>query len=329
LGFKKRTGQPISNDPAIIVFVPEKINPKWIPESEIIPSKLEGPGGLWCPIDVVAGGRGTSEEEIPQGEDKLCEDLRGAADQIWVGSQISCWTGILDPFLGTDYSIGTIGAFARSLDDRGLGILTNAHVGMNPGTQLYHPVPWGTPLAMTEKVSLYDKDQEWYGSITDEKGAWVRTDCAFARLTKNIDLSDLNPQMMGVGDLGNIKEITLNDMFPVGQKVLRVGRTTGRRSGMIVAFGYEFIDERNVKVYTDLLIVGENETPFSTHGDSGSLILLDNELRQPIGLLWGGRQEKLRSGYAQEKWTWGTCLDRILKVLNIKLITDPVEFQEA
>ena len=46
LGFKKRTGQPLSKQPAILVFVPQKINPKWIPEGQMIPEKLEGPDGL-------------------------------------------------------------------------------------------------------------------------------------------------------------------------------------------------------------------------------------------------------------------------------------------
>jgi len=35
LGFKKKTGEEISQQPAIIVFVPQKINPKWIPDIEM------------------------------------------------------------------------------------------------------------------------------------------------------------------------------------------------------------------------------------------------------------------------------------------------------
>jgi len=49
LGFKKKTGQALSNEPAIIVFVPQKINPKWIPFSQLIPKQMEGPDGLSCP----------------------------------------------------------------------------------------------------------------------------------------------------------------------------------------------------------------------------------------------------------------------------------------
>ncbi len=110
-------------------------------------------------------------------------------------------------------------------------------------------------------------------------------------------------------------------MSIIGQKVLRVGRTTGLRRGTIVAFGYEFHDEMDATAYTDLLIIGDDGIPFSTHGDSGSLIVMDNEDLNPIGLLWGGWQEKLRTGHAQEKWTWGISLSRVLDALEIDLVS--------
>src|SRR5574341_1116960 len=112
LGFKKRTGQPLSKQPAIIVFVPQKINPKWIPEGQRIPEKLEGPDDLWCVLDVVEGGKAEIEyeppreknvaeltldeldrfvstrvrsllNEVPRAEDELAEQLRGWADKVW------------------------------------------------------------------------------------------------------------------------------------------------------------------------------------------------------------------------------------------------------
>lgn len=65
--------------------------------------------------------------------------------------------------------------------------------------------------------------------------------------------------------------------------------------------------------------MGEDGVPFSTHGDSGSLIVTDDAGHNPIGLLWGGWQEKLRTGYAQENWTWGIALTRVLDALDIEL----------
>lgn len=200
-----------------------------------------------------------------------------------------------------------------------IGFLTNQHVGIEPGQKIYHPIPWGTHIGSTEQVIEYVEDQEWYGPYVDEPKAFIRADCAFVKLEPGFN--DINPQMMGVGELGQVKNISLDDMSIIGRRVLRVGRTTGLRRGTIVAFGYEFIDDKDATAYTDLLIIGDNNIPFSTHGDSGSLIVLDNEELNPIGLLWGGWQEKLRSGYAQENWTYGIALSRVLDALEIDLIS--------
>lgn len=346
IGFKKRTGQPLSKQPAIIVFVPQKINPKWIPEGQMIPEKLEGPDDLWCVLDVVEGGKAEPEyeppgeknklaeltldelerfvstrvrcvlNEVPRAEDELAEQLRGWADKVWSGSQISHWVkqdkGI--------YSVGTLGVFAKSRTDDSMGFLTNQHVGIEPGQKIFHPVPWGIHMGTTERVIEYVEDQKWYGPYVDEPEARVRADCAFVKLETGFN--DINPQMMGVGELGSVKNISLDDMSIIGKRVLRVGRTTGLRRGTIVAFGYEWEhEESGFTDYTDLLIIGDNNIPFSTHGDSGSLIVLDNEELNPIGLLWGGWQEKLHTGYAQENWTYGIALSRVLDALEIDLIT--------
>lgn len=318
LGFKKPTGESTTSEPAIIVFVPLKINPKWIAGSQLIPKKLEGPDNLWCPLDVVEGGKAEDEEEVPMAYDELAERLRGWDDQVWAGSQISHWT---DEDQGS-YSIGTLGAFAKDRNNGSPGFLTNQHVGIEPGKKIYHPVPWGTFIGVTSKAIEYVEDQVWYGPHIDEPHTLVRTDCAFVALTDNLQPEDINYHLMGSGKLGDVKPISLDNMAIIGQQVLRVGRTTGLRKGTVVAFGYEFADYQDATGYTDLLIVGDDGIPFSTHGDSGSLIVTNDENLNPIGLLWGGWQEKLRTGYAQEKWTWGIALSRVLDALNIDLVTE-------
>lgn len=323
LGFKKRSGQPLSKEPAIIVFVPQKINPKWLPKSDQILDKLEGPDGLWCALDVVEGGKAKEETPVPEASAELVEKLRGWDDRIWAGSQVSHW---VNEEKG-EYSIGTIGGFAKDRKEGALGLLTNQHVGIEPGQNLNHPVPWGTHLATTDRAIEWVEEGDWYEAGVSEPSTYVRADCAFARIAPGFDQSSLNPEMMGVGQVGKVKPISLDDMSIIGQRVLRVGRTTGLRYGTIIAFSYEFIDEKDETGYTDLLIVGDYGIPFSTHGDSGSLIILNNEELNPVGLLWGGWDEKLRTGYAQEKWTWGISLERVLDALDIELITDPQELQ--
>ncbi len=191
---------------------------------------------------------------------------------------------------------------------------------MKEGQRLYHPVPWGTHLGTTERVLEFVRDEEWYGPLADEPSTWVRVDCAYVELATGFPDQDINPHLMGVGGLGPLKKISLNSMSIIGQKVLRVGRTTGLRRGMVVSFGYEYRDEENATVYTDLLIIGTEGKAFSTHGDSGSLIVTDDEHHNPIGLLWGGWQEKLRTGHGQENWTYGISLSRVLDELNVELV---------
>lgn len=316
LGFKKKTGEELTAQPAIIVFVPMKINPKWIPGSQLIPKKLNGPNNLWCALDVVEGGKAEIEDPVPESPSKLAERLRGWDEKVWSGSQVSHWINQAEG----SYSIGTLGAFARRRDNDAKGFLTNMHVGIEQGQKLFHPVPWGTHIGTTHRVVEYVEDQHWYGPLVDEPSTLVRVDCAFVELASQFDLANVNPHMMGVGQLGPVKPIAMDDMSIIGQRVLRVGRTTGLRRGTVMAFGYEYFDHSSVTAYTDLLIVGDNNIPFSTHGDSGSLIVTDDFGLNPIGLLWGGWQEKLRTAFAQENWTYGIALSRVLDALEIDLM---------
>jgi CubicO group peptidase (beta-lactamase class C family) len=105
----------------------------------------------------------------------------------------------------------------------------------------------------------------------------------------------------------------------INKKVISVGRTRGVQRGTIVGYAYEFQDEF-YSIYTDLLIVGEDGMAFSWKGDSGKLIVTDNELHQPIALLWGGWQERLREGKEQEIWTYAIDLAKVLDRLKLELI---------
>jgi hypothetical protein len=243
----------------------------------------------------------------------------------WAGSQVSRFDET-DPRYVVS---GTIGAFAKSTTDKSIGILTNQHVALKPGVKLYFPwpSPLGKHLPTTESTITLVDDEKWYGPLVNEPNAKVRADCAFAKIDPKFDKSNLNAEIMDVGQLGQVMPISLDDMSIIGQKVLRVGRTTGLRRGTITAFGYMYgLDSEDPNAaytsYTDLLIAGDGGVPFSTHGDSGSLIVMDNKMLNPIGLLWGSWEEKLQNGQAQEKWSWGISLDRIEKALVIEVITD-------
>ncbi|RWW04450.1 hypothetical protein BHE74_00009542 [Ensete ventricosum] len=52
IGYRIRNGT-LTDIPAIIVFVALKVHKKWLSHDQILPSALEGPGGVWCDVDVV------------------------------------------------------------------------------------------------------------------------------------------------------------------------------------------------------------------------------------------------------------------------------------
>ncbi len=57
LGFKKRTGYAVSDEPAVLMFVRRKIDSKWLPKDQVIKPALKGPDNLTCPLDVIEGNR--------------------------------------------------------------------------------------------------------------------------------------------------------------------------------------------------------------------------------------------------------------------------------
>jgi hypothetical protein len=322
LGFKNNTQGESSQTPAILVFVPSKINPKWIPKGRLLPKRLEGPDELWCSLDVVESQSQASkkgESSVEESHDELTERLRGWDDQVWAGSQIGSFNeGKSRP------ELGTIAAFVKKQDNGQIGILTNQHVAIKPESKLFHPNILGTHIATTEKMIDTLEDQKWYSQYIDEEYAYIKIDCAFAPIELSFDKQNINPQLMGIGEFGPVKPIPLNDMSIIGRKVVRVGRTTGLRFGTIVAYGYEWYDE-DLSVYTDLLIVGDDGVPFSTYGDSGSLIVTNDSTHNPIGLLWGGSERKLRTGYSRENWTYASDLFKVLDALDVGLVHSVVE----
>ncbi len=146
-------------------------------------------------------------------------------------------------------------------------------------------------------------------------------DAAFAELDSGFDMANIDYSLIGVGKLGPVKEVSLNDMSIIGQEVLHVGATTGLQYGTVAAFGYEYEqDDTGQKYYCDLLIAGGDDNLFSYFGDSGGLVVTNDTQRNPIAQLWGGERAQIRSGKGQENWTNATLLTRLLDSLNIELI---------
>ena len=345
LGLKNGHG-----DPCVIVFVPRKINAKWLQGTQQIRNRLEAPGGLYCPLDVVEGTKYSPFSDVNlldvSGADyigaalvvtrqdllgspplssparlRLLETLKGWSATVMPGAQLYHPRG----------HYGTLGCYA--IDPLGkLGFITNKHVAGEVGDHLTFPEEKGVVLGHVKRVVDLIADEVRFPGIVDEPESHYNVDSAFVELLPNLSLDDIEPRLPLIDDqdeltltnLGSPLPLDLDTLGPLGTSVVSVGCTRSFQKGHIAAFAYTYsVDRWNdviEKQYTDFLIVGKNEEEFSNKGDSGKLIVIDDDARRPVALLWGGAYQKVRTGRAQEKWTYAIDINKVLDLLGVSII---------
>nr|XP_043628271.1 protein NARROW LEAF 1-like [Erigeron canadensis] len=337
IGFRIRKGV-LTNIPAIIVFVSRKVHMQWLTPIQCLPTILEGPGGVWCDVDVVEFSYfGTSEQTTKeQLYMDTVDDLRGSGSSIGSGSQVA-----------SQETYGTLGAIVRSqTGNREVGFLTNLHVAVDigyPTQKMFHPLPPtlgpGIYLGAVERANSFIPDDLWYGIFAGvHPDTCVRVDGAFIRYSKDFDLSTVTTSVKDVGEIGDLKRIDLQSPINsiIGQKVMKVGCSSGLTKGIVLVYALEYNNENGFRFYNDFLVVGENQDPFDLEGDSGSLIFLKGENREkprPIGIISGGTTNrgrlKLKVGQPPENWTSGVDLGRLLNLLELDLITTADALNDA
>ncbi|KAJ4773339.1 Trypsin family protein [Rhynchospora pubera] len=337
VGFRIRKGN-LTDIPAILVFVARKVHKKWLSPGQCLPAALEGPGGVWCDVDVVEFSYYGAPAPTPKEQlyDELVDGLRGSDPCIGSGSQVAS----LETY-------GTLGAIVRSLTGkRQVGFLTNRHVAVDldyPNQKMFHPLPPnlgpGVYLGAVERATSFITDDVWYGIYAGTNPeTFVRADGAFIPFSDSIDISHITTSVKGVGEIGNVKKIDLQSPIGslIGRQVLKVGRSSGLTSGTVMSYALEYNDEKGICFFTDFLVVGENQQTFDLEGDSGSLIILkgeEGEMPQPIGIIWGGTANrgrlKLKNSQGPENWTSGVDLGRLLDLLELDLITTNQELRDA
>ncbi|KAI6687057.1 hypothetical protein NL676_023885 [Syzygium grande] len=329
IGFRIRCGV-LTDIPAILVFVSRKVHKQWLSPIQCLPTALEGPGGVWCDVDVVEFSYFGAPEPAPKEQlyTAIVDDLRGGNPCIGSGSQVA-----------SQETYGTLGAIVRSqTGSRQVGFLTNRHVAVDldyPNQKMFHPLPPtlgpGAYLGAVERATSFITDELWYGifgGINPE--TFVRADGAFIPFADDFDVSTVTTSVRGVGGIGDVKIIDLQAPIGslIGRQVMKVGRSSGLTTGTVLAYALEYNDEKGICFLTDFLVVGENQQTFDLEGDSGSLIILKGEgsgKPRPIGIIWGGTANrgrlKLKVGQPPENWTSGVDLGRLLNLLELDLIT--------
>lgn len=329
IGFRIRRGV-LTDIPAILVFVSRKVHKQWLNPIQCLPVALEGPGGVWCEVDVVEFSYFGAPEPTPKEQlyTEIVDDLRGSDTRIGSGSQVA-----------SQETYGTLGAIVRSLSgNRQVGFLTNRHVAVDldyPNQKMFHPLPPtlgpGVYLGSVERATSFIRDDLWYGIFAGiNPETFVRADGAFIPFTDDFDMTSVTTSVKGIGEIGDVKIIDLQSPISslIGKQVMKVGRSSGLTTGTVLAYALEYNDEKGICFLTDFLVNGENQQTFDLEGDSGSLIVLkgeNGEKPRPIGIIWGGTANrgrlKLKVGQSPENWTSGVDLGRLLNFLELDIIT--------
>ncbi|KAJ7969297.1 Trypsin family protein [Quillaja saponaria] len=332
IGFRIRRGV-LTDIPAILVFVAHKVHRQWLSHIQCLPAALEGPGGVWCDVDVVEFSYYGAPAPTPKEQlyTELADGLRGSDTCIGSGSQVA-----------SQETYGTLGAIVKSrTGNRQVGFLTNRHVAVDldyPSQKMFHPLPPslgpGVYLGAVERATSFITDDLWYGIFAGTNPeTFVRADGAFIPFTEDFNMKNVTTSVRGVGEIGDVNIIDLQSPINslIGRQVIKVGRSSGLTTGTIMAYALEYNDEKGICFLTDFLVVGENQQTFDLEGDSGSLILLNcqnGEKPRPVGIIWGGTANrghlKLKVGQPPENWTSGVDLGRLLDLLELDLITTNV-----
>ncbi|XP_022724661.1 uncharacterized protein LOC111281238 [Durio zibethinus] len=337
IGFRIRRGV-LTDIPAILVFVARKVHRQWLCQFQCLPAALEGPGGVWCDVDVVEFSYYGTPAATPKEQlyTELVDGLRGSDPIIGSGSQVA-----------NQETYGTLGAIVKSRSgNRQVGFLTNRHVAVDldyPNQKMFHPLPPslgpGVYLGAVERATSFITDVLWYGIFAGiNPETFVRADGAFIPFAEDFNMNNVTTTVKGIGQIVDVHIIDLQSPISslIGRQVVKVGRSSGLTTGTIMAYALEYNDEKGICFFTDFLVVGENQQTFDLEGDSGSLILLsgqNGEKPQPVGIIWGGTANrgrlKLKVGQPPENWTSGVDLGRLLKLLELDLITTSEGLQAA
>lgn len=251
IGYKTMNGAPNENL-AIVVFTTDKKPPREVPPHQWIPPFLEG-----YPTDVVESPKFApyQQSEMPLINRQKLRPVPGGAEIYMPNS----------PFTGGLCTLGMFAHSTRAQDDPSeIYLLANAHCFPRGDQVIFQP------------ESHEPDDRIAYASRIVNSPL---VDGGIARLLDN-GLAKTD-EILGIGAPLGRYEAEFSD---IGTRVVKSGRTTGVTIGAI-AYLHADADEKK-----DQMIVTDIDTAFSDHGDSGSVILMEEGERRHYvtALLWGG-----------------------------------------
>lgn len=343
-GLKAESGI-LTDEIAFRAFVKEKKRPEDIDPSELIPKTI-----YEFKTDVI---------EVPKDIMMACEDSE--QHRPVVGGITVC-----NYIAGKDLFPGTLGYFATingNTSRDNIAFITNNHVvtannGGKENDKIYQPrirvMPLESDILPAEigrilkvpperKNYPYQYPGENFNPIPE-----YYLDCAAVKL--NTDYSSTcntnwgidfrkeikNLNIGGSNTIVDIDRIKYTDIYNydatdtlIPYKVHKVGRTTGRTEGQVIAIGDVAFTMKNENPYLCKNIITistgqencKGEKQFSDEGDSGSVVV--NSKNMIVGLLYGGSRPTI-NGQPVGHETKACCIHPVLSELELTILTNPL-----
>ena len=209
---------------------------------------------------------------------------------------------------------GTLGCFVRGRGDGdgGVFILSNNHVlatenRAKRGDNVLQPGASDGGVNPDNAVARLHK------FVRLSKTKMNEADCAIALVDERVDC--LPTKLLGLGKFAG-----LGSPVTGGERLAKVGRTTGLTRGRVTAFEVDDVvvdyDTGELGFNNQVEIEGTDNEPFSQGGDSGSMIV--NAERCAVALLFAGSD---LGGSDGQGLTYANPMQTVLSALKVEVIS--------
>jgi hypothetical protein len=205
---------------------------------------------------------------------------------------------------------GTLGAFVRSRPGGVPAILSNNHVLANEnrarvGDAILQPGNYDGGKNPADAIAKLGK------FIRLRRNGTNLVDAAIATVNEGVKIDEVT--LKGIGKLKGVSAAAAIARM----RVRKTGRTTGATRGRITAFELDRVmvdyDAGTLRFDNQLEIEGD-DAPFSSGGDSGSLIVDSDNLA--VALLFAGSDQGGEHGHGT---TYANPINPVLDALDVKL----------
>ncbi|MEW6351993.1 MAG: hypothetical protein AB1646_23330 [Thermodesulfobacteriota bacterium] len=206
---------------------------------------------------------------------------------------------------------GTLGCFVKRGGNGAPHILSNNHVLADENR-----AKLGDSIIQPGAYDGGRRPADVIGKLEDFVKVKTRginlVDCAVACVHEKLKVDAT--KLAGLGKLVGVSDVDVDE----GERVAKVGRTTGVTRGRVTAFELDNLmiefDAGDIRFDNQIEIEGDGPIPFSDGGDSGALIV--NGDCRAVGLLFAGTDVEAGEPF----YTYANPIGTVLEKLKIELV---------